>query len=452
LYIIFLCLWLIALFIFLNSFRTTADLWISLTFFLWGCSGLAVFLSDFRADFVMLRFAENILASIFLVWSAFSFLIYALHMTGRMPVDILARRKVEIGLALPAALMHIAIMVYPIITPGDFTGIYMRGIIYVTLLAAPYYLLSVLLLTANLIYKRTNAWRTETSTSYILVVPIALVFLFDGYILPSFGFDGTWWLYLVAVMSESVIFLFFLIQKNALGLSYRKINSTREETERSIIEGTGALQHALKNSLSIVLLNLQNAKYGCEKNNAETQIVPKIAQALEACDHAKAILERIMLKINPINLELRECELLPIVEHVVKHCQFEHAAKKIHVEQIIKVQPHLLIDPVHIREALVNIVNNAMEAVEDDGHGQVKISLTTYKKFVNLQIEDNGHGLDKEILKKVGTPVLTSKRDGKHYGLGLFYVTRVITLHSGRFSLRKAPQGSTMAEILLPLS
>jgi len=207
----------------------------------------------------------------------------------------------------------------------------------------------------------------------------------------------------------------------------------------------------LKNSLSIVLLNLQNAEYCSGADDEASHVIPKIHQALDACQHAGALLERIMLKINPINLELQSCALLPVVEQALSHCESEHANKRIRVEKIVQATPHLPIDPVHIREALINLISNAMEAVADDGRGAITITIATYKKYANVKIEDNGCGLDKEAAKRVGMPVLTKKLDGKHYGLGLFYVTRVIKLHNGRFALRKSPRATTMAEIMLPL-
>jgi len=451
LYSLFLCLWLIALFIFLNNFRTKADFWISATFFFWGCGGFGFFLAELNISSLLLSSAQILLTSMFLAWGPFGLLMYAMEYSGLRPASNNHRHIMIYSLALPPALVQIIVFASWVNPSGETAGPNLSEDTYLVIFAALYCVTAAALLTRNLIHRRANAWRSEVLTSYILVVPIALALMTSTYILPGFGIFNFGWIYIVAVVAEAIIFFSFVIHKNALGLSYRKVNSTREKTERSIIEGTGALQHALKNSLSIVLLNLQNAEYCSGDDDEASHVIPKIHQALDACQHADAILERIMLKINPINLELQSCALLPVVDQALRHCQSEHANKGIRVEKIVQATPQLPIDPVHIREALINLISNAMEAVADDGSGAITITVATYKKYANVKIEDNGCGLDKEVAKKVGMPVLTKKLDGKHYGLGLFYVTRVIKLHNGRFALRKSPRATTMAEIMLPL-
>ncbi|MBK8185808.1 MAG: GHKL domain-containing protein [Cellvibrio sp.] len=101
--------------------------------------------------------------------------------------------------------------------------------------------------------------------------------------------------------------------------------------------------------------------------------------------------------------------------------------------------------------ALLNLVNNAIQSVED--HAQLRISFTLKKSEKNaqimIQIQDNGPGMSAEILAKAGDLFVTTKAQGT--GLGLSVVHAVVRAHSGEFLLESQPGQGTCATLVLPL-
>ncbi len=254
----------------------------------------------------------------------------------------------------------------------------------------------------------------------------------------------------MTILAESALFLFLFVHENAFGRFYYQRNATREQMGESIVEGTRVLQHAMKNNLLAARLALQNAQYCYHQEHIDSEtIMNDIKLAFDSCEHSLSILERIHLKIHPVQLALKSCALMPIIEQVLDQSQTECAVKNVQIAEDFKADPQVFCDPVHIREVILNLVNNAIEATPEDGFGKLTISVEEVRGKAVVKISDNGVGIGKDQMKRLGIPLLTQKVEGIHYGLGLYYVKKVIGMHEGRFFLRKAENGGTTAEIVL---
>lgn len=110
-------------------------------------------------------------------------------------------------------------------------------------------------------------------------------------------------------------------------------------------------------------------------------------------------------------------------------------------------------DPAAVTECFVNIINNAIEAIEvknDKADGQVDIVVDFDPDLICIDITDNGCGISKKDLKHVFKPLFSSKSTHKNYGLGLSYVDGVITSHNGHIDIRSTEGKSTTVQIALP--
>jgi two-component system, sensor histidine kinase FlrB len=101
--------------------------------------------------------------------------------------------------------------------------------------------------------------------------------------------------------------------------------------------------------------------------------------------------------------------------------------------------------------ALLNLVNNAIQAVEHHAQLSVSFKLKKSEKIAQLiiQISDKGPGMSADILAKAGDLFVTTKAQGT--GLGLSVVQAVVRAHSGEFVLESEAGQGTSASLLLPL-
>ena len=96
-----------------------------------------------------------------------------------------------------------------------------------------------------------------------------------------------------------------------------------------------------------------------------------------------------------------------------------------------------------LQQAIINIVKNAAESIEEKG--KIEMSIRSEKRTVELTIANNGSKITEEMEKEIFTPFFTTKPDGK--GIGLTFVREVLSLHNAVYSLKTDQDGITRFRI-----
>lgn len=112
--------------------------------------------------------------------------------------------------------------------------------------------------------------------------------------------------------------------------------------------------------------------------------------------------------------------------------------------------PKINVFPGELNQVWTNIIDNAIDAMEVNGKGQLEITTSHDARFVRTTIKDNGPGIPEGIKQNIFAPFFTTKEMGKGSGLGLDVVTRIMTQHNGEVKVKSKP-GATEFEICLPL-
>ncbi len=103
-------------------------------------------------------------------------------------------------------------------------------------------------------------------------------------------------------------------------------------------------------------------------------------------------------------------------------------------------------DPHRLREALVNLITNAIEATPPGG--EVVVSVRACSNQVEVVVRDTGRGMPAETLHRLGTPFFTTREDGT--GLGVVLARAVIALHGGALHYESEPGKGTTVRATLP--
>jgi len=101
-----------------------------------------------------------------------------------------------------------------------------------------------------------------------------------------------------------------------------------------------------------------------------------------------------------------------------------------------------------MEQVLVNLINNAIDAIGEES-GNITIRASSADDFINIEIEDTGPGIPKEITSKIFDPFFTTKSQGKGTGLGLSICYGIIQDHNGDITLENTDHGAC-ARIRLP--
>ncbi len=107
-------------------------------------------------------------------------------------------------------------------------------------------------------------------------------------------------------------------------------------------------------------------------------------------------------------------------------------------------------DQIKITQVFLNIIKNAIDAVDSGGRITIVTANEEKGKRIKISIEDNGHGIDREDMKKIFDPFFTTKPPGKGTGLGLSVSYGIVLEHGGEIYVRSEPEKGTVFTVLLP--
>ncbi len=230
----------------------------------------------------------------------------------------------------------------------------------------------------------------------------------------------------------------------------RHNNSSRFAT---VAEMYASIVHQLSQPLTSMLANAQAAKRWlvAEPPNLMEAIasIDRIARCAHAADET---LERIRALFRKESLEKKETSVPDMLSEVVMRLVHADPQKREipiewHFEENL---PKVSLDPIPIQEVFINLISNAIEAMEGIGLSPlVKIRATvTDKNEMLVQVSDNGPGVrDAETIFEA---FVTTKDNGM--GIGLAVSRSIVEAHCGRLWAENDPDGGARFCVALPLS
>jgi signal transduction histidine kinase len=109
--------------------------------------------------------------------------------------------------------------------------------------------------------------------------------------------------------------------------------------------------------------------------------------------------------------------------------------------------PEVLVDPIQLHQIFVNIITNAVQAMQEQG--ELRIQTRLNGRYLEVSYADNGPGMDKEIAAQVFDPLFTTKPKGT--GLGLAVCKSLIQRQGGGIRVKSRTGHGTTFTVLLPL-
>ena len=148
---------------------------------------------------------------------------------------------------------------------------------------------------------------------------------------------------------------------------------------------------------------------------------------------------------------MERVDIHELVEECIKAAKDRFAKYKVKVNKTCNCKKGDLLraDPLHIRELINNILNNAYESFDQKtGVILIKVDYRPRSKFT-ISFTDNGSGISEADLKKISQPFFTTKSKGT--GLGLTVCSQLVSLHNGTMDIQSEVGKGTTVTIVLPV-
>ncbi|HQI39830.1 MAG: hypothetical protein B6D44_05180 [Ignavibacteriales bacterium UTCHB2] len=222
----------------------------------------------------------------------------------------------------------------------------------------------------------------------------------------------------------------------------------RKEKLTAMGQLASGVAHEIRNPINAIGMIAQrlNKEFTPTINQDEYSDITQLLKS--EVNRINKIITQFLGYAKPLELIKKETDIKHYFEEI--YYLFEDQAKQrginfsLQNNEVIKVT----IDPDLIKQALMNIIQNAFDAVVNDG----QIILSYYKSKTNLVIEvkDNGSGISQDQIKKIFDLYYTNKKEGN--GIGLSISQKIISQHNGTISVSSKENQGTTFKITLPMT
>jgi two-component system sensor histidine kinase HydH len=212
----------------------------------------------------------------------------------------------------------------------------------------------------------------------------------------------------------------------------------------------GRLAHEVRNPLSSLDIHVQllEEDLAALAPQMREQLTPRLAIIHGELHRLEGIVERFLRLAGPAGVDLEPVEISKILTHVCELLRPEAAARGIDISSRTEVSlPPIMADPIRLTQALLNVLINAIQAVERKG--RIEVNASVADGWVCVAVSDNGPGIAPERLALIFDPYFTTKTEGS--GLGLWIAQQIVTAHGGSLQAQNRESGGAVLTIRLPL-
>lgn len=251
-------------------------------------------------------------------------------------------------------------------------------------------------------------------------------------------------------LSETDISLFAAKEELELELSNMKESAVQEDVHAMLGKLAAGVAHEIRNPLTSIRGFVQLLKpYLSDLGKGEyVQIL------LSEIDRASEIINEFLVSSKPEKQAVHQVAAATLLREIVLLCQSEATLKGCVIE-LDSLEPNLFlnVNPKEIKQVLLNMIQNAFDAIQESvnrNRGRVRIHAKKNENSVIIAVSDNGKGMEPAVSAKVFEPFFTTKSHGT--GLGMSVCRRIIEERGGRIEVESRTGVGSTFSIMLPLS
>lgn len=220
-------------------------------------------------------------------------------------------------------------------------------------------------------------------------------------------------------------------QKRIMEISIKAQQSSRMA---AIGEMAAGMAHEINNPLSIISLNAELVSHLIKQPDFNQEhILQKLQTISSTTFRAAKIIEGLRTFSKSAETDpYQKIELQSLITGVFEMCQsrFKSHGIEIRLPEIPSIE--IECRSTHISQVLLNLLNNAFDAIQYQSEKWVSIEVKMLEKnFINIYVTDSGTGIPRELVNKIVQPFFTTKPVGKGTGLGLSISKGIIEAHQG---------------------
>lgn len=220
-------------------------------------------------------------------------------------------------------------------------------------------------------------------------------------------------------------------------------NTTAEQLKNEIQITLSKFAHEIRNPLALISSELQLMA----SSHPELGNDPQWEDLQDNLDYVKELLNEFSNYNNAGKLSLQSVAPDEFLRSVLssEKTTLDYLGIALETDITDNARP-LPMDRIKMRQALLNLLRNASEAITHR-HGLIRVGLENTEHGICISIEDNGCGMTQEQMNHIFSPFVTSKPTGT--GLGLAITQQIIQAHGGRIEVTSRPDQGSLFKLFL---
>ncbi|MEI0486934.1 two-component system sensor histidine kinase NtrB [Brachyspira intermedia] len=232
----------------------------------------------------------------------------------------------------------------------------------------------------------------------------------------------------------------------------------RAEQLASLTTLAAGVAHEIKNPLGSISIYVQLIDKIIKKNmDNECQCYKDFKEysdiIKEEISRLEETINSFLFSVRKLELNIEDVNINELILSTIAFLKYEIEKNNVNIDvKFDKDNLILKLDEKYIKQSLINIIQNAIDAMSynaDDKKKEIFIKLKTVDNYAVISIKDTGIGIKEESLGKIFEPYFTTKRHGT--GLGLTNVVRIIEAHNGNVTIESEYGKGSEFIIKLPL-
>ena len=225
----------------------------------------------------------------------------------------------------------------------------------------------------------------------------------------------------------------------------------------SLGELAGSIAHEINNPLAIIAeyagwFRSRLGRHGDVPAHVQADAELALEKIEKAVERARRISQNFLRFARSPDANVRDVSLVDLAAEVVELTSKTAYDREVSVAIVSDsgVPLRLSTDPYQLRQVLLNLVTNAIQAVPQGG--KVALRLGGNDQVVSIAVEDNGPGIPEENIERVFEPFFTTKPEGQGTGLGLAVSRGIVERLGGRIEIDSKPGEGCTFRVIVPRS
>ncbi len=209
---------------------------------------------------------------------------------------------------------------------------------------------------------------------------------------------------------------------------------------------SAGIAHEVRNPLSSIKMSLQILEKRMKPDGNDLKRF-KIAQ--KEVEHLEELVNNVLVFAKPMEPKIESVDINKVLEQALALSEKIIKDKQIDIKLEAREIPPVNVDVAMVTDTFVNIIRNAVEALEAGGHIRIYArSIGSVPPAVLVVVEDNGCGIEEADMPHLFNPFFTRKKYGT--GLGLSQVLKIVEIHHGKLEIISEKDKGTKVCITLP--